>query len=130
MIPSDELRTLRNDVPVLDVIFHIGVPTKRRGRRESFRCPACGGFHTATNPQTNLARCFRCGKNFNPIDLVISELRVSFKEAVWIVKDLHSSCGTLVDSMRNRRKRRGHNCPGQAERRSKVYNTRLATPGR
>lgn len=40
MIPSDELRTLRNDVPILTVIFHIGVPTKRRGRRESFRCPA------------------------------------------------------------------------------------------
>jgi hypothetical protein len=36
-----------------------------------FLCPLCNGFDTAVNPKTNLARCFRCEKNFNTIDLVM-----------------------------------------------------------
>lgn len=81
-IPAEHLRTLRNDVPVPAVIAHLGIPTKKRGRRDTFRCPACGGFYTATNPQTNLGRCFRCDLNFNPIDLVKLECNCSFLEAV------------------------------------------------
>ena len=37
-----------------------------------FLCPHCGEFNTATNPRTNLTRCFRCQRNFNPIDMVIA----------------------------------------------------------
>lgn len=82
LIPADLLRGLRNDVPVLAVISDLEIPTKRRGTRLTFRCPGCGGFHTATNPRTNLARCFSCQRNLNPIDLVMAERGTSFLEAV------------------------------------------------
>ena len=81
-IPAEHLRALRNDVPVLAVISELRIPLKMRGRRRSFRCPECGRFHTATNPRTNLAHCFPCGRNFNPIDLVKAEHGCSFLEAV------------------------------------------------
>lgn len=81
-IPSKCLRILRNDVPVLAVIFALRIPTKKRGTRLTFRCPDCGGFQTATNPRTNLARCFSCERNFNPIELVMAERGSSFLEAV------------------------------------------------
>ncbi len=47
-----------------------------------FRCPRCRGFDCNTNPRTNLARCFHCQKNFNPIDLVMIVQRCSFTDAV------------------------------------------------
>ena len=37
---------------------------------------------TATNPRTNLGRCFRCQRNFNPIDLVMVVKRYTFLQAV------------------------------------------------
>ncbi len=51
-----------------------------------FRCPVCHGFHTATNPKTNLARCFECQINFNPIDLVMAVTAQSFVETVEFLK--------------------------------------------
>lgn len=88
MIPPDRLRALRNNVSVLAVIHHLAIPTKARGARAAFRCPACGGFHTATNPLTNLARCFTCQRNFNTIDLVMAERAFTFLEAVDLVARL------------------------------------------
>jgi hypothetical protein len=32
-----------------------------------FRYPVCHGFHTATNPKTNLARCFESGSISTPL---------------------------------------------------------------
>ena len=81
-VPSEHLRTLRNDVPVLAVVSELSIPTKLRGRRLTFRCPYCDEFHTAVNERTNLARCFACERNFNPIDLVVAERCSSFHEAV------------------------------------------------
>lgn len=81
-IPRDHLRALRNQVAVLDVISHLDIPTKKTGARWSFRCPECGGFPTATQPSTNLARCFHCQKSFNPLELVMAERHLSFLEAV------------------------------------------------
>jgi hypothetical protein len=52
-----------------------------------FRCPLCYKFHTATNHKTNLARCFDCNKNFNPIDMVSTVENCGFVEAVKILKD-------------------------------------------
>lgn len=82
MIPPERLRALRNGVSVLAVIESLGIPTKPRGSRLTFRCPACQGFHTATNPRTNLARCFPCQRNFNTIELVMAERASTFLEAV------------------------------------------------
>lgn len=89
---SDHLRTLRNDVPVRLVLADLRIPTKNRGRPVNFRCPACAGFHASINPQANLLRCFRCSRDFNPIDLVETECHCRFLEAVRRVESLMVSC--------------------------------------
>ena len=82
MIPSEKLRRIRNDVAVGDVLRGLGVPTKLREGYLRFLCPLCGEFNTATNPRTNLARCFRCKRNFNTVDLTMIVTHASFLEAV------------------------------------------------
>ncbi len=82
LIPAEHLRALRNNVAIVEVISDLGIATKMRGARLTFRCPECGGFTSATNHRTNLARCFRCQRNFNPIELVMAERDWSFPEAV------------------------------------------------
>lgn len=81
-ISQTELHNLRNHVDIAGLIDHLGLPWKVREGYFRFLCPACGEFHTATNPHTNLARCFRCKRNFNPIDLTIVIKQVPFLEAV------------------------------------------------
>ena len=82
------LRTLRNRIPIdaviVDVLRLDIRPDKTLLR---FRCPLCERFHTATNPKTNLARCFDCEKNFNPIDMVIAVTHCSFVDAVERLKN-------------------------------------------
>ena len=90
MIPAHHLRTLRNQAPVLSVIFELGIPTEMRGSRLTFRCPDCGGFHTAVNYRANLTRCFPCKRNFNPIDLAMAERAWGFLEAVKYLESLLS----------------------------------------
>jgi hypothetical protein len=51
-------------------------------------CPMCNEFQTAVNPSTNLARCFRCEKNLNTIDLVMRVKRFGFKDSVLFLKNL------------------------------------------
>ena len=85
-IPEAELCQLRNDVDISELIRHLGVPWKRRDGYFRFLCPICGEFNTATNPRTNLGRCFRCCENFNPIDLVMRVERLSFLEAVQFLR--------------------------------------------
>lgn len=81
-ISPDLLRRLRNDVDLRRLVQHLGIPTKRRGRRVSFRCPECYTLHATFNPYTNLGRCFRCQRNLNSIDLVMIERGDTFLEAV------------------------------------------------
>lgn len=82
-ISKNDLHTLRNDIPVDDVIKNVvALPTKMADGVFRFLCPLCSDFQTATNPKTNLARCFRCRENFNTIDLVMRVKKVNFKEAV------------------------------------------------
>lgn len=82
MIPSEKLRRIRNDLAIDDVLRGLGVPTKLREGYLRFLCPLCGEFNTATNPRTNLARCFRCKRNFNTVDLTMIVAQASFLEAV------------------------------------------------
>jgi DNA primase len=80
---KDELHTLRNDIPINVLIREVlDLPSKESEGYLRFLCPLCREFNTATNPQTNLARCFRCHENFNPIDLVMVVEGYSFKQAV------------------------------------------------
>jgi hypothetical protein len=82
------LRSLRNQIPIDDVIVELlNLEVKNDRKFLRFRCPLCDNFHTATNHETNLARCFDCQKNFNPIDMVITVGKCSFVDAVKILKD-------------------------------------------
>ncbi len=77
------LRALRNDIPISQLIADIlKVSYKVSEGYFRFLCPLCREFNTATNPETNLARCFRCRENFNPIDFVMVEQHCSFTDAV------------------------------------------------
>lgn len=87
-IAAKRLRELRNQVPIDRVIDALAIPAKRREGYLRFLCPLCGEFNTATNPRTNLARCFRCERNFNPIDLVMVSERSTFLQAVDCVEGL------------------------------------------
>jgi hypothetical protein len=82
------LRTLRNRIPIDAVIFDmLRLDIRPDDTLLRFRCPLCDRFHTATNQKTNLARCFDCEKNFNPIDLVIAVTKCSFVDAVERLKN-------------------------------------------
>ncbi len=86
--PDDFLRMLRNDIPIDVVIVDLlNLEVQKDRKTIRFRCPLCYNFHTATNHKTNLARCFDCQKNFNPIDMVITVGNCGFVDAVKILKD-------------------------------------------
>jgi hypothetical protein len=87
--PADVLRTIRNQIPIEKVIVAIlNMEVQRTSKWLRFRCPRCHNFHTATNRNTNLARCFDCRENFNPIDIVMAVGQCSFVEAVEYLKDV------------------------------------------
>lgn len=81
-LPGQRLWSLRNAIPIDDVIRRLDVPAKEVEGYFRFLCPGCGEFHTATRAATNLAHCFRCHQNYNPIDLVMTVRKTSFLEAV------------------------------------------------
>lgn len=87
-ITDAELRRLRNKIDITQLIRHLQIPSKRRDGYFRFLCPICGDFNTATNPRTNLGRCFRCEENYNPIDLVMKVERLSFLQAVQLLRRL------------------------------------------
>ena len=80
---SDEfLRRLRNEIPIRTVIDTLSIPHKNRDGYFRFLCPVCEFTHTGINPEANLARCFRCERNFNPIELVMAAESADFLLAV------------------------------------------------
>lgn len=82
-----ELFSLRNDIPINTLINeHLKIPSKISDGYFRFVCPLCGESLTATNPKTNLARCFRCERNFNTIDIVMIVLNYNFIESVSFLK--------------------------------------------
>jgi DNA primase len=86
---SRELFELRNNIPV-DMLIRdqLQIPTKIRDDVFRFLCPMCNEFQTAVNPATNLARCFRCEKNLNTIDLIMTVKGYGFKDSVLFLKKL------------------------------------------
>lgn len=85
-LSGERLRALRNAIPIDQVIRMLGIPAKEVEGYFRFLCPSCHDIHTATNPKTNLARCFRCHTNYNPIDLVMVERRMTFLDAVQFLR--------------------------------------------
>lgn len=87
--PKETLRKLRNHIPIAILIADIlELPCKTVEGHFRFLCPLCGGFDTATNPKTNLARCFTCQKNFNPIDIAMTVNRQNFRETVQFLQGI------------------------------------------
>lgn len=82
------LRRIRNEVDIRDVVRVLDLPWKISEGYFRFLCPRCSEFNTATNPRTNLGRCFRCQRNFNPIDLVIAFRSSSFVDSVEFLSTL------------------------------------------
>lgn len=86
---GNELFKLRNLISVDNLIEEqLNIPSKISEGYFRFLCPICNEFQTATNPKTNLARCFRCERNFNPIDLVMIVKGIGFVECVKYLKTL------------------------------------------
>lgn len=85
---KESLRRLRNEILISDLITRVlDIPSKTRDGYLRFLCPLCSEFMTACHPKTNLARCFRCERNFNPIDLVMVVKGFCFQEAVHFLLD-------------------------------------------
>ena len=85
------LTRLRNQIPIVILISDLlELPNKVSEGYFRFLCPICSEFNTATNQKTNLARCFRCEKNFNPIDMVIEVKGVGFIDAVQYLNEILS----------------------------------------
>lgn len=73
---------IRNRIDINALIRDtLKMPTKLSEGYLRFLCPLCSEFNTATNPKTNLARCFHCKRNFNTIDLVMIVTGTDFKES-------------------------------------------------
>jgi len=84
------LRRLRNEIPIAPLIDDVlDVPSKISEGYFRFLCPKCSEFITATNPKTNLARCFRCEMNFNTIEMVMIVKHFNFREAVEFLDGIH-----------------------------------------
>ena len=87
---SDKLlRTLRNDIDIRPLIADVlDWPSKLSEGYFRFLCPLCSEFNCAVNPDTNLGRCFRCQRNFNPIDFLMATGDYTFVEAVAFLKQM------------------------------------------
>lgn len=86
---KESLRMLRNQIPIAILICDLlKMQNKISEGYFRFLCPICSGFDTATSQKTNLARCFRCEKNFNPIDMVMEVKRVGFIDAVEYLNEI------------------------------------------
>lgn len=91
---SRELFVLRNHISIDALIEkHLKLPSKFSEGFFRFLCPLCHEFQTATNPKTNLARCFHCERNFNTIDMVIICKGLRFVEGVKYLKKILSNAG-------------------------------------
>jgi hypothetical protein len=82
-LSKEHLRELRNRIEIVPLIAEVLELTyKTHDGSFRFMCPLCHGFDTAVNPSTNLARCFQCQRNFNPIDMVMTVKRYNFIQTV------------------------------------------------
>lgn len=86
------LREIRNDIPIKFVLSNLlHIYSKSIDGYFRFLCPICNDFHTATQSSTNLARCFKCERNFNTIDFVMIVKNYSFKKSVSFLQNyLHN----------------------------------------
>lgn len=95
---SQQLYSLRNDIAVeLLIEKTLSIPCRVTEGCFRFLCPLCNVFDTAVNPKTNLARCFRCEKNFNTIDLVMLIRQADFVQSVKFLQTIHRKTSVSQD---------------------------------
>lgn len=82
IITRDYLRRLRNEIDFGHLLHYLRWSHQRIDGKLIFVCPQCSESHTSVNPKTNLARCFRCEKNWNPIDFTMEVYHIEFLDAV------------------------------------------------
>ena len=89
---SSQLYAMRNQINIQRLIEkNLDIPSRVIKGCFRFLCPLCNGFNTAVNPKSNLARCFRCEKNFNTIDLVMLITQSDFLHSIRFLKDYQKS---------------------------------------
>ena len=89
LIRRDQLRELRNRIDFRHLFRRLGWPWKSREDGViRFVCPECSESQTSVNPKTNLARCFRCERNWNPIDFTMDAGRMDFLEAYGFLEEM------------------------------------------
>jgi len=77
------LRAIRNELSVRYVFEELcGYECKEIEGQTKFVCPCCHEMRTSIHPEENLGRCFRCNRNYNPIDFVMCARQLSFVESV------------------------------------------------
>jgi len=83
-----QLYEARNHIPIRHVIETLlAIPSETFEGVFRFRCPLCAGRHTAVKSETNLSRCFHCGRNFNAIDLCMIVKHMNFVDSVKFLID-------------------------------------------
>jgi len=88
---AEELHHVRNNISIYGLIIALSIPFRIEEESYRFLCPLCKNGHTATSPQTNLARCFDCEKNFNTIDLVMMVRKTGFVDSVKRLIQFHTT---------------------------------------
>lgn len=87
-----QLYELRNNFPVRYVIENVlKIPNRVSGNVFRFECPICRGWHTGVKYEKNLARCFDCKANFNPIDLAIRIRQEDFRPSASYLWNLYQA---------------------------------------
>ena len=99
---SEELYSLRNDIPIDRVIKNaLDIPCRISEGCFRFLCPLCNEFNTGINPATNLARCFRCKKNFNTIDLVMTITQSDFVNSIRFLRDYQKKVPNQIQPIKS-----------------------------
>lgn len=87
-----ELHQIRNQIPVRVVLEALcGIECKESESYTRFVCPVCNEMQTSIHPRENLGRCFRCQRNFNPIELVMFGCKLSFVDSVKLLQGYSSA---------------------------------------
>jgi len=92
-IPEADIERLKMEISVQRLVEASGIPLKKTGKDLTGCCP----FHAddtaslVVTPAKNLWHCFGCGAGGGPIDWVMKSNGVSFRHAVELLREGHSS---------------------------------------
>jgi DNA primase len=100
---SRQLSFLRNNIPINHVIeAMLSVATGNKNGNPSFNCPVCRSANTSINAKHNLARCFECRQNFNPIEFVMHQRHISFVDSVkWLKKNSRNPVHSKISAAKH-----------------------------